>query len=492
MKFLFILFFFCLISKIFSVRHIDLWHFVDLNLNNPQNTTILNFNEALSAAYFKYQVPLDGEFNSPTSNVSRDDSYGLELLYRYGGSYVFSGSPPVEVNSGSSSIRLSKKIPFLFGQDLSLSYSEFFNEKDILPSIKNHKFSTLSISGQLPFLPSKIQYLVYQKNRLLRDYELARINYVSQIENYIRTLVDEYFEFSIVNKQEKYSKNLLDDKKILFESLKIKYEQGKVSGLDYLTGYSDYLVAYSHYLKEQHNYSSLLIDQEKKEVDVYQYLDVKDGEILIFDEIVDFVIDLKSLEYYLSRLEYNKDFIVLLFDLERIEQEQKNVLGSILDDVSFAYSKPLETENKNQENFSLNFSFSLPILDQGQRQKRIQNTHEQFQTQILKIRDFITTYRSEMSLLYNDILSLKAANTHMELMLEIAEKRYVASLERYKTGDINYLDLEKSVDMYKQIHRDVLNHQKSLFLNYYDLLCKSGLFVVTEDFMKIKKRKGYE
>ena len=105
----------------------------------------------------------------------------------------------------------------------------------------------------------------------------------------------------------------------------------------------------------------------------------------------------------------------------------------------------------------------------------------------MKIQDFIETYKKELFFLYDSILLLKASNVHMSVLLEVSKKRYEASLERYKKGMLTYTELNQAIELFKQAHKDVLDHQKSLFLNYYDLLCKSGLFVLTEGFMDIKR-----
>ena len=77
---------------------------------------------------------------------------------------------------------------------------------------------------------------------------------------------------------------------------------------------------------------------------------------------------------------------------------------------------------------------------------------------------------------------LNAFNVHMYVLLEVSQKPYEVSSERYNKEMLTYTELNHAIELFKQGHKDVLGHKKSLFLNYYDSLCKSGLFVLTEGF----------
>ena len=111
------------------------------------------------------------------------------------------------------------------------------------------------------------------------------------------------------------------------------------------------------------------------------------------------------------------------YGISNNEQEFKTLFDKLLDDINVA------------------LTLSIPVWDWGQNSRRVEAAKANLMSEKLNYDNLKKTIRNEITEVYNRINSAKARVDVLSKTVEIADKSYKISLERFKSGTISSFDL---------------------------------------------------
>ncbi|MBT3261875.1 hypothetical protein HN362_06675, partial [bacterium] len=179
-----------LFSSLLSAEDITLSRFLYLAMTNKSNLKLIEIEQAYQTVVADYEKDLAKYGFSLTYAVSKSQSWDLNLN-------------PGADSSNTATLSGAKQMPFLFGQDISLSYSQTYPVNGYLwPSALVPQSQSISTSYTLPLTPEALESKIYTGHKLNRDLAQAKLTYISSLEIYARELITKFSSY--IDARERY------------------------------------------------------------------------------------------------------------------------------------------------------------------------------------------------------------------------------------------------------------------------------------------------
>lgn len=449
---------------------ISLSKYVKQILVNGKHPKIFKLEESYEAAKENYKKALT--------------KYNLKLSYSYNNSgsqspsRFFQGDINYETNS---SFAASKKFPFLFGNDLDITFANSYS--DIASAMNNliPESQSLSFIYSLPLTFEGIKASEYNSRIDLLNFEKSIIDYVSKKEDLMVSLVNDYMVYINAMDNFEESNKQLESQKRLLEFATAKYDLGEIPGIELIRSKVSMI-------NEEHRFSETKNDYLNKKKEIYWLLGYPETKEINFDRNLDIDFEIKPVEYFLSRLKFNKDYQLAVRELETARIDYLSVMTQQYPDLLL---KAAQITTKEQDSFkkdshmSYGFALAIPIIDSSLdndyriKQKKYKDLEDNFKNKTDAIHHDIVTK-------YNRIMSYKEDRELLGIYYEYALSEYNIVMEQYDKGNANQIDVEHALASLEDVRGKLFQNRKNYIIANFELNKFAGLNIPTDLFISIK------
>lgn len=440
---LFFLFFAC-VGVADAMESMSLSKFITAAVNNTKNIDVLNANESYRKAKVMYDTYLS--------------SYGFKVdyMYTYNGVYSNGTDSTGFVKSDASQFTMTKKFPFLLASDLNVTIGQNY-----------------TLAYTIPLSMEAINYAEYASQDNLNLFESAKLENINFVETYVKGLIQVYINYMMLIANYNTAQVFWENQKKLSKVAKIYYEAGQISGLEYIR-------SKSQLLNEERNFNEVkntFNNEKKKLFDLISYAyDIP----MEFDRDINLVFDLKPVDFYLSRVKYNKEYQRSLLTLEKARLTYLGSTSALVPDLKLS-----SILSHDSQSYTNSFTVRFPILG-GDNELSMQSTKATFSAAQVAFEERVKQISKDIVARYNDVLFYKEQDQMMRIFYDYTKKEYETTVSEYERGKANLTDLENARQKLEAAEKKLFDNKKTLSIANIDLNINAGLFIRTEDYIRIR------
>ena len=420
--------------------------------------------EAFKAGLFSQ---LDLEFDIPTYSESLSSQFN-PLLSRE--DFFELGSTRVEG-------RLSLSQPIIFTNGNINLTGRLFGREQFGTNIITTKdyFTNVSISLQQPLFTFNAQSANLERAEI--NLENAKRHFNESEQNLIFNVKSAFYNLYKIKENVKILEEKVKQNEESYLTAKNKLIAGLIAEVEALQLEVDLASSKNELLNSQRSYEEdlanfklligLELDDKIEIISNLQYLPILVDEEKAIESAINNRPDLlnQQSEIYLSQLNVEeidsrrqiKADLVARYGLSKNDEKFSSLYADLLDDI----------------NIGLNLS--IPIWDWGQNNKQVEAAEANYKISQLVYENLKKNIRNEVISAINSLNSAKARVEVLSKTVEIAEKSYDISLERFKSGTISSFDLAQMQIRLTEAKNNSLNALIDYNLSLADLERKTYL-----------------
>lgn len=420
--------------------------------------------EAFKAGLFSQ---LDLEFDIPTYSKSLSSQFN-PLLSRE--DFFELGSTRVEG-------RLSLSQPIIFTNGNINLTGRLFGREQFGTNIITTKdyFTNVSISLQQPLFTFNTQSANLERAEI--NLENAKRHFNESEQNLIFNVKSAFYNLYKIKENVKILEEKVKQNEESYLTAKNKLIAGLIAEVEALQLEVDLASSKNELLNSQRSYEEdlanfklligLELDDKIEIISNLQYLPILVDEEKAIESAINNRPDLlnQQSEIYLSQLNVEeidsrrqiKADLVARYGLSKNDEKFSSLYADLLDDI----------------NIGLNLS--IPIWDWGQNNKQVEAAEANYKISQLVYENLKKNIRNEVISAINSLNSAKARVEVLSKTVEIAEKSYDISLERFKAGTISSFDLAQMQIRLTEAKNNSLNALIDYNLSLADLERKTYL-----------------
>ena len=459
-----------LFSSLLSAEDITLSRFLYLAMTNKSNLKLIEIEQAYQTVVADYEKDLAKYGFSLTYAVSKSQSWDLNLN-------------PGADSSNTATLSGSKQMPFLFGQDISLSYSQTYPVSGYLwPSALIPQSQSISTSYTLPLTPEALESKIYTGAKLNRDLAQAKLTYISSLEIYARELITKFSSY--IDARERYQNTQTQNQNQgkLLKLAETKYNLGQISGYDLIKTKIARLRDADNFRQAKQNYDNLKIE-------LAELLGDKNIDLASLKPVIDFDLKVQPLAFYLARLPYNKTYLTSIYTLGDARAAYLEALVANVPDLSLSFSKSLATASSAESgSYSMSGSLSIPILDNGSYATEYKSKQTAYEQAKLAFADGTRLVHNEIIAAYNKITQLQESKTVLDLNYKYAKDAYEIAYDQFNKNPKTIKDVQDAIKDLESVQDKILSNRQNRLLALFDLKIKASLFIPTEYYFELEDK----
>jgi len=346
---------------------------------------------------------------------------------------------------GSSKIegRLRLSQPLIFSNGTINIVGRLFGREQFGTNISKTKdfFTNVGISLNQPLFTFNLQQANLERAEI--NLENAKRNYNHAEQNLIYQVKVAFYNLYELKENVSISEEKVKQSEESFETAQNKFKAGLIAEVEALqlevdlaSGRNELLNLKRSFDEALNNFKILIGLELENDIDILSnlsYQSIEIDESIAIESAIQNRSDLlnRQNDIYLSELnveEVNTRKQIKLelnarYGLSNNDKEFSTLFDELLDDVNVA------------------LTLSIPVWDWGQNSREVEAAKANLMNEILNYDNLKKTIRNEVSEVLNRINSAKARVEVLSKSVEIAEKSYLISLERFKSGTISSFDL---------------------------------------------------
>lgn len=378
---------------------------------------------------------LDLEFDLPT--------YSKSLISQF--NPLESKEEFFELGSSRLESRLSLTQPLIFSNGTINVVGRLFSREQFGTNISNYKdfYTNVGISLRQPLFTFNVQNANLERAEInlenaKRDFTHAEQNLIYDVKVAFYNLYKLKENFKITEEKVKQSEESFLTAQNKFKAGLIAEVEALQLEVDLASSKNDLLNSKISYDEQVNNFKILLGLELDKKIDIISNL--KYSAILIDNEAaVESALNSRSdflnqkNDIYLSELNVEevdarreiKLELNARYGISNNDEEFSSLFNELLDDVNLA------------------LTLSLPVWDWGQNSRQVEAAEANLMNQKLTYSNMEKTITNDVIATINRINSAKARVEVLSKSVEIAEKSYQISIERFRSGTISSFDLSQ-------------------------------------------------
>lgn len=381
----------------------------------------------LSSVNLEFDLPnynrsLSSKFNSATGS---DQFYSVGYTTLEG---RLSVNQPIIFTNGTFSI-----IGSIFGRE------QFSDNK---PKTRDY-FSNVSLRIRQPLFAFNTQKANLEKAEI--NLEQAKRNYTQTERDIIYRVTASFYRLYQAKKNMEISNEKVKQTEISYETAINKFKAGLIAEVEALqlevdlaTARNELLNATSNFEEEKNNFKLLIGLNLSDDFDIQTELSFKDIEVDLSQAI-------ESAKKYRPDLVNAEDEVYISkLNLEEVDNKN-NIKGELI--ANYGINKNDTEFDKIFNNFadtrSVVFTLSVPVWDWGQNSRETEAAEANYKLRKLNKTNIEQSIINEITAAYNRINSAKARVKVLSKSVEVAEKSYLISVERFKSGTITGFELSQ-------------------------------------------------
>lgn len=305
-------------------------------------------------------------------------------------------------------------------------------------------------------------YRYFSIKQKLRDKKNAKLSYSEKKKRFVFNVFSKYVN---VLKAQK-NLNILKENYKLQEktknSMKIKYESGNASLLDFKQ-------TEISLLSDRIKINDAENDLDNMRYELFSFINIKDEKkeledisINIKDVNIDSIVFAENNSIKISKNNFKNKEISLL-------QQRLNLYPSLSLSMSYNYSSTYPYDflnfNKYKSSYSMGISFSYSIFDIPSKKLNYAQSKRMLHFQDLQLNKDISDQKQKFEQLKKDLLSLKKSYLLEKQKLTLAENNFELAQDQFNLGYISLLDFDKN-------KISLMNSKISFNNTYYDIISK--------------------
>jgi outer membrane protein TolC len=378
---------------------------------------------------------LDFEFDLPT--------YSKSLISQF--NPLESKEEFFELGSSRLESRLSLTQPLIFSNGTINVVGRLFSREQFGTNISNYKdfYTNVGISLRQPLFTFNVQNANLERAEInlenaKRDFTHAEQNLIYDVKVAFYNLYKLKENFKITEEKVKQSEESFLTAQNKFKAGLIAEVEALQLEVDLASSKNDLLNSKISYDEQVNNFKILLGLELDKKIDIIS--DLKYSSILIDNE--------SAIE---SALNNRSDFLNQKNDiyLSELNVEEVDARREIKLELNARYGISNNDEefsslfNELLDDVNLALTLSLPVWDWGQNSRQVEAAEANLMNQKLTYNNMKKTIENDVIATINRINSAKARVEVLSKSVEIAEKSYQISIERFKSGTISSFDLSQ-------------------------------------------------
>lgn len=394
-----------------------------------------NSEKSLEAVKLGLLSSVDLEFDLPNYNRSLSSKFntitGSDQFYSVGYTTIegrLSINQPIIFTNGTFSI-----VGSIFGRD------QF---SDNTPKTRDY-FSNVSLRLRQPLFTFNSQKANLEKAEINLDQ--AKRNYTQTERDIIYRVTSSFYRLYQSKKNMEITAEKVKQTEISYETALNKYKAGLIAEVEALQLEVDLATAKNELLNSTNNF-----DEEKNNFKLLIGIPLtNDFEIqteLIFEDIS------INLEEAVESAKKNRpdivnaenDIYISKLNLEEIDSKN-NIKAELT--ANYGINKNDTEFDRIFNNFadtrSVVFTLYVPVWDWGQNSRETEAAEASYKLRQLNKTNIEQSIINEITTSYNRIISAKARVQVLSKSVEVAEKSYLISVERFKSGTITGFELSQ-------------------------------------------------
>ena len=378
---------------------------------------------------------LDFEFDLPT--------YSKSLISQF--NPLESKEEFFELGSTRLESRLSLSQPLIFSNGTINVVGRLFSREQFGTNISNYKdfYTNVGISLRQPLFTFNIQNANLERAEI--NLENAKRNYTHAEQNLIYDVKVAFYNLYKLKENFKITEEKVKQSEESFLTAQNKFKAGLIAEVEALqlevdlaSSKNDLLSAKSSFDEQADNFKLLLGLELAEDIDIISdlkyssvFIDVESAVENALTNRSDFLN--KKSDIYLSELNVKevdarreiKLELNARYGISNNDEEFSSLFNELLDDVNLA------------------LTLSLPVWDWGQNSRQVEAAEANLMNQKLTYNNMRKTIENDVIATINRINSAKARVEVLSKSVEIAEKSYQISIERFSSGTISSFDLSQ-------------------------------------------------
>lgn len=378
---------------------------------------------------------LDFEFDLPT--------YSKSLISQF--NPIESKEEFFELGSSRLESRLSLTQPLIFSNGTINVVGRLFSREQFGTNISNYKdfYTNVGISLRQPLFTFNVQNANLERAEI--NLENAKRNFTHAEQNLIYDVKVAFYNLYKLKENFKITEEKVKQSEESFLTAQNKFKAGLIAEVEALqlevdlaSSKNDLLSAKSSFDEQADNFKLLIGLDLVEEIDIISdlkyssvFIDVESAVESALTNRSDFLN--KKSDIYLSELNVEevdarreiKLEINARYGISNNDEEFSSLFNELLDDVNLA------------------LTLSLPVWDWGQNSRQVEAAEANLMNQKLTYNNMKKTIENDVIATINRINSAKARVEVLSKSVEIAEKSYQISIERFSSGTISSFDLSQ-------------------------------------------------
>ncbi|MCP5061361.1 MAG: TolC family protein, partial [Ignavibacteriae bacterium] len=339
--------------------------------------------------------------------------------------------------------RLSLSQPLIFSNGTIKIVGRIFGREQFGTNINRTQdfFANVGISLRQPLFTFNVQKANLERAEI--NLQNAKRNFNHAEQRLIYNVKVAFYNLYKMKENVKIAEEKVKQNEESFETAQNKYKAGLIAEVEALqlevdltSSRNDLLNSKNSYEEEINNFKILLGLELKEEIDLISNLkympisidktDAIESALKNRSDLLNQQIDIYLSELNVEEVEARKQIKVELnarYGISKNDEEFSSLFNELLDDV----------------NVSLNFS--VPVWDWGQNSREVEAAEANLMIEKLTYGNLKKTIENDVVATINRISSAKARVEVLSKSVEIANKSYNISLERFKSGTISSFDL---------------------------------------------------
>ncbi|MFH1195580.1 MAG: TolC family protein [bacterium] len=369
-----------------------------------------------------YSRSLTSEFNTAT---------GSEQFFKFGSTKYesrLSINQPIIYTNGTISIFGS-----LFKRD---QFSEITGDS-------RDFYSNLGIRLRQPLFVFNSQMANLERAEI--NLEKSERNYTQAEREIIYNVTVGFFSLYQAKKNVEIAEEKVKQNEISYETASNKFKAGLIAEVEALqlevdlaSSRNELLNAQSSYQETNNNFKLLIGINLDESIDVVAQLDYKPVEINL-NKAIENALQIRS-----ELLNAQSD--IYLAELNVDEVDSRTAIKAELN-ANYGINKNDDEFNKVFNEFadtrSVTFTVSVPVFDWGKNAREVEAAEADYSLRLLDVENLKETIKNEIITSVNRVNSAKARVDVLSKTVEVAEKSYSITLERFKAGTITSFDLSQ-------------------------------------------------
>ncbi len=397
--------------------------------------TLESSQKSLEAVKLGLLSSVDLEFDLPNYNRSLSSKFntatGSDQFYSVGYTTLegrLSINQPIIFTNGTFSI-----VGSIFGRD------QF---SDNTPKTRDY-FSNVSLRLRQPLFTFNSQKANLEKAEI--NLEQAKRNYTQTERDIIYRVTASFYRLYQSKKNMEISGEKVKQTEVSYETADNKFKAGLIAEVEALqlevdlaSAKNELLNATTNFEEEKNNFKLLIGLPFSDDFDIQTDLSFSDFTVNLEEAIE------SAKKNRPDIVNAENDVYISKLNLEEIDSKN-NIKAELT--ANYGINKNDTEFDKIFNNFadtrSVVFTLSVPVWDWGQNSRETEAAEANYKLRQLSKTNIEQSIINEITTSYNRIISAKARVQVLSISVEVAEKSYLISVERFKSGTITGFELSQ-------------------------------------------------